>query len=42
MNGDTAQEQVAITDCTDTIILNKRSSYQAFDHSYATFDISNF
>ena len=36
-NGNTIQEQVMIT---DTIILNERCGNQAFDHSYASFNIS--
>ena len=40
MNGDTTQEQVVTTDCTDTGILDERSSDLAFDHSYANFNIS--
>ena len=40
VNGDTTQEQVLTTDCTDTGILNERSDDQAFDHSYANFNIS--
>ena len=39
VNGDTTQEQVVATDQTDAVIVSERSGDQAFDHSYANFNI---